>query len=317
MTDDSAHDDETTAPDATPPTDSGETGPERADEVETTQDDHGATTGSPADEPGDGVESTTDEPEDTAETPTNESENATAADSSDVLTRFVDDTVDRLGETDVQRGIGEFASVFAAAGFGLAILVLVSLVRLVGVDYTTMVGMVEGLLTLQEVTIVLSGVAIAGLVNYVLLAGLVGVESTVRFPNRGRAITVAALGSAVGVVVMIGVLVVATTVGVAAVGLVAPASDEVGAGELPGDGDDPFGDEQSAGDNPFAEDQSTGEDQTDSTEDGADDGLDLPILEVIGAIFGAVIYAVVAAVLAGLAAGASAYLTTRYGTTAV
>lgn len=284
MTDDSAHDDETTAPNAALPTDSGETGPERADE---------------------------------AETPTNESENATAAGSSDVLTRFVDDTVDRLGETDVQRGIGEFASVFAAAGLGLAVLVLASLVRLVGVDYTTMVGMVEGLLTLQEVTIVLSGVAIAGLVNYVLLAGLVGVESTVRFPNRGRAITVAALGSAVGVVVMIGVLVVATTVGVAAVGLVAPASDEVGAGDIPGGGDDPFADEQSAGDNPFAEDQSTGEDQTDSTEDGADDGLDLPILEVIGAIFGAVIYAIIAAVLAGLAAGASAYLTTRYGTAAV
>jgi len=222
--------------------------------------------------------------------PTNDPDHAdtdgTAADS-------VDEGVQALSEPDVRRAVFGHATTFAAAGIGLGAIIFVSLIRLIGLDFTAPAEIISSVFLLSEVYLLFAAVVAAGITTYVLLAGLIGVDSGARFDTDIQAMTAAGAGSAIGVCAMFVILLIATAGGFAVLNAVAPPLEELTAvaGGAPGAGE--IG-------------------TADGVEGGPDEESGLSALEVIGVLLSIVVSGLVLAAIAGVTGAFTAYITRRY-----
>lgn len=209
----------------------------------------------------------------------------------------VNDGVEALGEPDVRRAVIGNAGAFVGAGLGLGGIVLVSLLRLIGADFADPQAIVQSVFTVSEVSLVISAVAAVGVTNYVLLAGLVGVDSGGRFDTDARAMTAAGVGSAVGTAVLLVVLLITTAIGFAVLSSVTPPL-----GQLSGIADVAGSTGGLSG---------TGAAGPGGAEASGSGGLSA--LETLGVLFGLVVSGVVISGLAGVTGSVTAYVTRRYG----
>lgn len=215
------------------------------------------------------------------------------ADTGDAAGRSVDDGVQALGEPDVRRAVFGHVTTFAAAGIGLGVIIFLSLIRLIGLDFTEPAEIISSIFLLSEVYLLFGAVVAAGITTYILLAGLIGVDSGSRFDTDIQAMTAAGAGSAIGVCAMFVILLLATAGGFAVLNAVAPPLDELTA---------------VAGGAPGAGELATGE----SVDGGPDEGSGLTALELIGVLLSVVVSGLVLAAIAGITGVLTAYITRRY-----
>lgn len=209
----------------------------------------------------------------------------------------VDDGVEALEEPDVRRAVIGNAGAFAGAGIGLGCIVLVSLFRLVGAEFTDPESIVGSVFAVSEVYLVLTAVAAVGVTNYVLLAGLIGIDSGGRFDTDAHAMAAAGVGSAIGACILLVALAIATAIGFLALSSVTPPLEELSrmadiarsTGGVSGVGAAGPGGAEASGE------------------------AGLSALEVLGALLSLVVTGAVIAALAGVTGSVTAYVTRRYG----
>jgi len=205
----------------------------------------------------------------------------------------IDEGVEALNEPTIRREIFINVSMFVAAGVGLGVIVFLYIIRLVGIDFTSGLETLSSVFLIYETYLVLLGLVTTAVTTYVLLAGLVGIESGTQFDTNIHAITAAGVGSAIGAFLLIIILVLAVGGGFAVLNSVAPPAEALTAA---GDSDG------------ISSDQDLG-----SVSDEAEAG-GLSALETMGLVLSVVVSGLFLAAIAGVTGGLTAYITRKYTT---
>lgn len=203
----------------------------------------------------------------------------------------IDEGVEALNEPTIRREIFINVSMFVAAGVGLGSIIFLYIIRLVGIDFTSGLEALSSIFLIYETYLVFFGVVTTTVTTYVLLAGLVGIESGSQFNTNIEAITAASVGSAIGAFALIIILVLAVSGGFAVLNSVAPPTEALTA---------------AAGGDGIPSDQDLG---STSGEAGG-----LSALETVGIVLSVVVSGLFLASIAGVTGGLTAYITRKYTT---
>jgi len=203
----------------------------------------------------------------------------------------INDGVDALDEPTIRKEIFTNVSIFVGAGVGLGVITFLYIMRLVSLEFTGFSESFASLFLILETYLVLIGILMTVVTTYVLLAGLVGVESGIRFDENLHAIVVGSIASAIGAFLLMMILVLAVGGGFGIMTSVAPPTEA-----LPAAGG---GDEITTGQ------------EFNGEEGGLDIGeFSLILLGIF--LITAVISSLFFAAIAGVAGGLTAYITRKY-----